>query len=587
MLAVAGLFGVRTGGHGRALETTGLHANAACLGTLAVEGIDAEQVIAGDGRVGGRPAFRTYRCGDGRYLHLSALTVEFFLPALTALDRLDVMLQPGVDGEFTNTLRPEIGRAVGAELERTFAERPRDEWLAILAEAGVPSAPVLPREEWLASEIIATAAPPMRLDHPEVGPVVLPGTPLTFSDAETTNPPAAAYHVAADDLWPDVRPGAVPDGLAPALPLTGVRVLDISTFLAAPFAGTLLADLGATVVKVEAPAGDPYSVFAPSYAAVNHAKTIASVDVRGPEGHAALLHLTAEADVLVDNLRPANAARLGLGDPVLRAANPRLVRASVSAFGRSGPFADLPGFDPVLQSRSGLAAAQGGDDEPVPTQAGVVDVGTGVLTALGVLATLVERERTGRGQHVTTSLAATSTFLQIAELATYPGRPPTERGGRDYRGPDPARRYHRGADGWLAIAATTAEQRHAMARLLGLATLTHDAVARTLAERPVEHWLTELRRCGVPACTVAPRSGLLTEPDLAENEFSHVVRDPRLGRFRLVRGYFRPVLPGPAVAGHEQWPEAEELLGRVGSVRAAYEIEFVPADRTGLGRTPV
>jgi crotonobetainyl-CoA:carnitine CoA-transferase CaiB-like acyl-CoA transferase len=390
--------------------------------------------------------------------------------------------------------------------------------------------------------------------------------------------------VAADDLWPDARPDVVPDGLAPALPLTGVRVLDISTFLAAPFASTLLADLGATVVKVEAPSGDPYSVFAPSYAALNHAKTIASVDLRSPEGHAALLHLAAEADVLVDNLRPANAARLGLGDAVLRAANPRLVRASVSAFGRSGPFADLPGFDPVLQSRSGLAAAQGGDDEPVPTQAGVVDVSTGVLTALGVLATLVERARTGRGQHVTTSLAATSTFLQLAELATYPGRPPTERGGRDYRGPDPARRYHRAADGWLAIAATTAEHRHAVARLLGLDTLTHDAVARALAERPVEQWLTELRRCGVPACTVAPRNGLLTEPDLVENDFSHVVRDPRLGRFRLVRGYFRPVLPGQAVAEREQWPEAAELLGRVGSVRAAYEIEFVPTDRTGLDR---
>ncbi|WP_170231408.1 CoA transferase [Pseudonocardia kunmingensis] len=578
VLATAGLLGVRSTGHGRAVETTGLHASAACLATLVVEGIDAEHVVTPDGRLGTRPSFRTYCCGDGQWLHLSALTVQFFLPALTALDRMDVMLLPGVEGEFTNTLRPEIGRAVGAELERTFAERPRDEWLAILGEAGVPCAPVLPREEWLSGEIVASAAPPVTVEHPEAGAVVLPGVPLAFSATPVgiRHLPGAAHLVNADDLWSDTRARPAPQGPAPSLPLTGLRVVDISTFLAAPFAGTLMADLGASVVKVEPPRGDPYGVFSSAYAAVNHAKTVASVDLRSPEGHAALLRLAEQADVLVDNLRPANAARLELTDSVLTTGESRLVRASVSAFGRSGPFADLPGFDPVLQSRSGLAAAQGGDDEPVATAAPTVDVATGALTAFGALAALIERERTGHGQHVTTSLAATSTFVQIAELAGYPGRPPTEQGGRDHRGPEPARRYHRAADGWLALAACTPDQQQAVAALLGLGTLTHDAVAEALATRPVEHWLTELDRLGVPACTSAPRAGFLTDPYLTENGFTHVVRDPQLGRFRLVSGYFRPVRPGPA-ATRADWAEATALLQTVGSLREGYAIVADPA----------
>jgi crotonobetainyl-CoA:carnitine CoA-transferase CaiB-like acyl-CoA transferase len=577
--AAAGLLGARTTGHGRSLEVSGLHASAACLATLVTAGID-NPIIMPEGGLPSRPNFRTYRCSDGRWMHLSALTAGFFLPALAALDRMDVMVMPGVDGEFTNVMRPEITRLVGRELEGTFAQRPRDEWLAILADAGVPAAPVCSREEWLQGEILATAAPPVTLPHPQAGPVVLPGTPIAFSGtpARIGPLPTAGRLAPAGELWDAPRPHASPAGPAPALPLSGLRVIDLSTFLAAPFASTLLAELGATVIKVEAPRGDPYSVFATSYAAVNHAKTVASADLRTPAGLAALLEIAGEADVLIDNLRPAAAAHLGLTDDVLAGAAARAVRCSVSAFGRSGPFADLPGFDPVLQCRSGIAAAQGGDDEPVNTAAPTVDVGTGALTALGALAALVAREQTGRGQQVATSLAATATFLQVKELALYPARPPAETGARDYRGPQPARRYHRAADGWLALAAATDSQAGAVAGLLGIGTLTHDAVTEAIAAKPVEHWLAEFARLGVPACTVPSRADLLRDPYLAENDFTHVVRDPVYGRFLLVRGYMRPVYPPPLVPASAaslaaaRWPSAIERLESAGAVHDGYQV---------------
>jgi crotonobetainyl-CoA:carnitine CoA-transferase CaiB-like acyl-CoA transferase len=238
----------------------------------------------------------------------------------------------------------------------------------------------------------------------------------------------------------------------------------------------------------------------------------------------------------------------------------------VSAFGRSGPFADLPGFDPVLQALSGLSTAQGGNGDPVATTAPVHDVATGALAALGVLAALVVRTGTRRGQHVTVSLAATSTFLQAPELTSYDGRPPAAVGGPDFAGPSDARRYHRAADGWVAIAAADTAQERAVTALLG------PDPATTLAGHPVEHWLAELARLGVPACPVVAREGALHAPHLVADDFSHVVRDPALGRLRLVRGYVRAVRPeagaGPAV--RPGWDRAVALLATAGTVHEPF-----------------
>ncbi|HEV7470271.1 MAG TPA: CoA transferase [Pseudonocardia sp.] len=566
--AAAGLMGVRTSGHGRALEVSGLHASAACLGTMMVEGMDVERVFSPGSRLPGSPNFRTYRCADGRFLHLAALTADFFFRALDVLDRMDVLVLPEVDGEFANLLKPDVGAAVGEELEPTLATRPRDEWLAAFAEAEVPAAPVRTRAEWLDDEIVASAAPPVTLTHPVLGRVAVPGVPigLPATPGAVRHLPGPGHVVGAGDLWREPAAARVPEGSAPDLPLTGLRVVDLSTFLAAPFASAVLADLGAAVVKVETTGGDPYRVFSASYASANHAKTIASLDLRTPAGRGALLELAGGADVLVDNLRPASMARLGLGDEVLGAAGPALVRCSVSAYGRTGPFADLPGFDPVLQALSGLSAAQGGTGEPVATTAPVHDVATGALAALGVLAALVARTGSGRGQHVTVSLAATSTFLQAPELTGYDGRPPAAVGGRDFAGPSVARGYHRVADGWVAIAAVDAAQERAVAVLLG------PDPAATLGGRPVEHWLAELARLGVPACPVVAREGVLHAPHLVANDFSHVVRDPALGRLRLVRGYIGAVHPaagaGPAV--RPGWDRAVALLGAAGTLHEPF-----------------
>jgi crotonobetainyl-CoA:carnitine CoA-transferase CaiB-like acyl-CoA transferase len=548
--AVAAALAARArNGLGRAVTVTGLHAMAAAQGTMMIEGLDAGRIFSAGKKLGGAPNFRTYRAGDGRWFYLAALTPDFFFRALEVLDRMDVLVRPDVGGEFTNFLIPETGDAVGAELASVFAQRPCADWLQALAAAGVPAAPVSTRADWMASEVLAATGARAEADHPVLGRVVLPGVPVRLSGT-----PGIAGRLASGDLVPAGtlwRAGGHPGGHtgtsaanAGELPLAGLRVIDLSTFLAGPFTSAVFADYGAHVTKIEAPAGDPYRIYSASYAAVNQRKTGITLDLRAPQDRDRLLRLVADADVLVDNLRPASLDRLGLGAEVLSAANPALVRCSVSAYGRTGAWADQPGFDPVVQALSGLMLAQGGTGQPVHSTAPVHDAATGTLAAFGALAALFTRVHTGRGQHVTTSLAAASTFLQSAELTTYAGRPPAAEGGPDFPGPTPYHRLYQAKDGWLATAANTPAQASALLHAVGhpewSAAADDDLAGRLggeLAGRPVAEWMDILAAREVPACPVLAVEGELSDPFLVENDFSHLVHDPGLGRLRVVRGY--------------------------------------------------
>jgi crotonobetainyl-CoA:carnitine CoA-transferase CaiB-like acyl-CoA transferase len=554
----AALVGRGPDGPGRRVMVSGLHAIAATQASMMMTSEDGTAILSAGKRTPGAPNYRSYRGSDGRWLYLAALTPGFFFRALEVLDRMDILVREDMAGEFMNLLRPDVGAAVGAELAETFATRPRAAWLRLLADAGIPAAPVGTREEWLAGEAVAAIGARLEADHPSLGRVVMPGVSVTLSatPGRVRHLPSAEHVAAASSLWPATggtpAAGGTSGGPAPAtLPLAGIRVLDISTFMAAPFAGTLLADFGADVVKVEPAGGDPYRVYSASYTAVNQRKRAAALDLRKPDERGALLRLAAGADVLIDNLRADSLCRLGLGDGVLAAAFPRLVRCSVSAYGRTGPFADLPGFDPVMQARSGMMLAQGGAGDPVASVAPVHDVATAALAALGILAALFARTRTGLGQHVTTSLAASSVFLQSGELTTFAGRPAAQPGGVDFPGPSAVRRYYQASDGWLAIAATTPTHVAGVLSAVGhpewsaLANGTRggdddalaDRLSGVLAQRPVQTWVAELAARQVPACPVLPRAGELADPFLVANEFSHVVPDPVAGKLRVARGF--------------------------------------------------
>jgi crotonobetainyl-CoA:carnitine CoA-transferase CaiB-like acyl-CoA transferase len=198
--------------------------------------------------------------------------------------------------------------------------------------------------------------------------------------------------------------------------LEGVRVLELGQNLAGPIAAEILAHMGADVVKVERPEGDDarrwgppfWKGVSPGYLAVNANKRGIRTDLKNPADLKRLEGLIAEADVLIQNLKPGSLEELGLGPDVLTARHPRLIYCSVWAFGRTGPLRLKPGYEPLVQAFSGLMAMNGDTDSP-PTRIGtsILDFGTGMWAAMGVLAALVQRAQTGRGCVVDASLFET------------------------------------------------------------------------------------------------------------------------------------------------------------------------------------
>ena len=458
----------------RSLTVSGLHTVNAMNTSIRIDlpGIFRPFGTQKDG-TGVSPQFRMYRCRDEVWLFVCTLTPSFFFKLLEALDLMEIMLIPEVDGEFARFVQPEVQVIANARFAERMAELDSAEWARRFDELGVPYAPVQTRDDWAASETVA--ANDLLLAVPgDDGRTTGPGFPTVLSATPGSLEPSTATVTALGDA-----PRA-----APTLPLDGVLVVDATKFLAGPFGGLVLQDLGARVVKVDPPGGEDFrTVAGASYCALNRDKDQVCIDLKDTAGRDAFAALVGRADALLENMSRQVTDELRLDLPGLRAADPRLVHCHIDGWG-AGPLADTPGFDPLLQARSGLMVAQGGPETPVIQPMSLHDIGTGTLAAFGTLVALYARTHHGGGQHVGVALSRTSVAFQGAEFTTYPGRPPARLGYIDYVGDDRAHRYVEAADGWLAVYTTTDEQRRSWDAVRGdddaaLRELTVDDVVAT------------------------------------------------------------------------------------------------------------
>jgi len=383
----------------------------------------------------------------------------------------------------------------------------------------------------------------------------------------------------------------------PAAPLAGVRVADLSRVLAGPYATMLLADMGADVVKVEHPErGDDTRSWGPPWAgdqaayylALNRGKRSLAVDLKDPDGLAAVRALCARADVVVQNFRPGTAERLGLGYADVAADNPGAVYCSVSGFGPGHVRPDRPGFDVVVQGESGLMSTTGEPDTG-PTRIGVplADVLTGLNAAAAVCAALVRRAATGRGGHVQVSLlnSALSGLVQVGQSALVTGVEP-ERTGHAHAAIVPYQTFPT-ADGELVVAAGNDELYRKLCAVLGRPDLAEDPrfrrnadrvahrealvaeITAALAARGAEEWSALLTDAGVPVGKVRGVLEAIRTADASGDEPTLTVAHPVLGDLELVRPGFRfadrgpgpgaRVLPPPLLGQHST--EVLEELG--------------------------
>ena len=390
------------------------------------------------------------------------------------------------------------------------------------------------------------------------------------------------------------------------MPLTGVKVLDLTRVLSGPFCTALLGDMGADVIKVEAPEGDSIrgqgaikDGISGYFAQFNRNKRSLRLDLRKPEGKAILARLVERSDVLVENFRPGVLARMGFDDDRLKALRPSLVTCSINGFGSTGPYRDRPAFDFIAQAMSGFMSVNGGPDDP-PLRSGlpISDLVAGLYAALSIAAAVPHARTTGQGQRaevsLTNGLVSLLSYIATNYFATGAAPP---RSGNDHPIAAPYGLFPT-RDGQIALAPADDAFFRRLADALGEPGLKTDPLYATqsarvanrtrinaivggkLAGGTTEHWVRVLNAAGVPCGPVNSVAQVFQDPQILAQDMVMDVEHPGHGVVRLL-GFpiklsetpCRVRRPAPALGEH-----SDEILAELG---------YAAADRAGWRRDGV
>jgi crotonobetainyl-CoA:carnitine CoA-transferase CaiB-like acyl-CoA transferase len=358
-------------------------------------------------------------------------------------------------------------------------------------------------------------------------------------------------------------------------PLDGIRVIELARILAGPWAGQTLADLGADVIKVEAPDGDDTRRWGPPFIeaegertaayfhATNRGKRSVICDFRTPEGQEVVRRLVADADVVIENFKVGGLEKYGLDYDSLRKVNPRLIYCSITGFGQDGPYAHRAGYDFIIQGMSGLMSVTGAaDGQPQKVGVAVTDIFTGVYAATAILAALVQRGRTGEGQRIDMALLDVATSIMANQAMNYlaSGKAPGLMGNAHPNLAPYAVFACR--DGWLILATGNDGQYQRLCRILGLMDMATDPRFLTNADRIAHRGELTLRITG--ATESWAKADLLAAceaegvPAGPINDLAEVFADPQV----IARGL--QIAPGglPGVRSPMSFSAAELALDR-------------------------
>lgn len=360
-------------------------------------------------------------------------------------------------------------------------------------------------------------------------------------------------------------------------PLTGYKIIDMTSMVSGPLATMILADQGAEVLKIENPKGGDYTRIvsnksgglSASFLNNNRNKKSIALNLKDARGKSILMNLIKGADVFIQNFRPGVADRIGIGEEVIRAVVPNIIYVSISGFGDKGPYANKPVYDPLVQALSGLTSIQGGADDARPRLVRTIlpDKLTGFTAAQAITAALLWRERSGEGQHVHLSMLDTVvSFLWASDMSsqTFVGKEFAQEKAQSF-----IDLIYQTKDGYISVAVQSNKEWLGLTRALDrpewldderfkTSALRHRNINERLAltqealmAKGAIEWLQRLEAEDVPCAPVLRRSEMIDHPQIVANEIIHENDHPQAGRLRQARGAARfsrtpPALWGPA-----------------------------------------
>lgn len=383
------------------------------------------------------------------------------------------------------------------------------------------------------------------------------------------------------------------------MPLTGIRVLDLGRFIAGPFCGVLLADLGADVIKIELPGrGDEiryHGVLVDGessyFVGLNRSKRSLTLDLKAEEGRAIFRRLVQEADVVLENFRPDVMRKLGLHYEALRDINPAIIYCGISGFGKDGPYAFRPSFDFIAQGMSGLMSVTGFPDrEPVRVGIPISDYVAATYAAYGILAAVVARQRTGAGQEVQISLVDAMVSLLSYQADKYFGQGEVpDRGGNDHGVASPYGTF-KALDGYINIAPAGDAMWERLARALGREDLIQDPrfltndlrrenrqaingiINEITCKRTMSDWIEYLNKAGIPCGPIYNLGQTFADPQIKHQGMVLEIAQPS-GKLKTL-GFPLKLSRTPA-ALHRPAPQlgqhTEEILTSLGYAPARIE----------------
>ena len=562
----AALYSRGATGHGQQVETS-LYAGALAMqaGTIVVGPNVRSLVRDAVGQLGVNPLYQLYECSDGEWVMIACGTDTFWNKLCIAFGKYEWTEDPRFETAPWN-IEPQHRLALRDMVTEVVATGTGEHWMEVLAEHDVPRDLVRKREDFFDDPQAAASGVFQKEVDEILGDVTWMAPPVTVLGAPV--PATASDRKASDGHRVEMAP------------LAGVRVVDLTGYIAGSYGTSLLADLGADVIKVESPTGDGFRILGGSFQAWNRGKRGMVVDLRTTEGREVVYDLVRVADVVAENFRPGTAEKLGVDAETLRGLRPSIVYLSVTGYGPTGPLATDPAFDPLVQTLSGAMSAQGTDGRPVYLRVAVADYAAAMLGCFGVVSGLFARRRGAGGSRVETSLLHAAVAVQAGEMIRHAGGPKDERNWGQL-GVTATYRLYEAKEGYLFLSCSDDPGFAAACGALGLAVLAErypdpasrdggdgkiaEAIGLALADLTVADAEARLRGAGVKCAQVRHTMDVHDDPQAQANGLS-VAADTIVGPIKqmgpTIRFSATPSIaqrPGPGMGQH-----TDEVLSELG-----------------------